>query len=681
MPAVDPKPGLDLAGATLLSQLKTERLYSVWKARSESGPCAVYVVSPAADELERRRFGEAASTMAKLDDVPGVLRVREVGANGQAFSCELHDTGTAEHLPTLSWAVARRVEFLRTLCTILGRLHDRHIVHGCLRPSAILLGADLEPVLADITIADVTAELGLDEKDTMSFGRYASPEAATGGTLDARSDVFSLGRILHFLLVGFPPEAVVEPIPRLDTMAVVPTGLTRIVRKCVSEDPATRYASTADLAADLAKYKEAATTVGTVHPDEGRGQPPRSMSTPTATARISIPQSRPSSGGEGPMSRARPTPGGPRPAPSVRTPDADTRSADDFPLTTRRAGAIGGSALAIVALGLAYAGAFPGVLRYVGLVLVAAGFGAATLAIPVDAAAPKTRRIIYAAVVALIFAIIDPGARLTEIADAAKIAKGGGATNASGVMSAVSHGRKDFIEVDLKGADLAGANLSGLSFDRADLTDAKLAGANLAWTTVAGANLSGADLSGVDGGAIIALPYATCSPTTKPPTGWICTAGKFARIKLRPYVVARHARAAAVGTPTASKPGSTTPSMADSATARVADTDGKPSRAKPSPGSAEFSSMSDRMLAASSSGNQCPTALLASTPTNRDARCAQPARAWTTSSVRIVFSADAMNGLSVARTASPRRTVAIVSFRHDIATRCSVVCSAEEAPA
>jgi hypothetical protein len=516
MAVVEPKPGAEIAGATLLSHLKTERLYSVWKARTAEGPCAVYVVSRNTDEMERSRFAEAAAAMKQVcDAVPGVLAIHEVADAGDAFSCALHDTGTADHLPTLSWAVSRRVDFVRALCSTLGALHERGIVHGCLRPAAILLDAELAPVLADIGIADVTAELGLDEKDTMTFGRYASPEAATGGSLDPRSDVYSLGRVLHFLLVGFPPEAVVEAVPRLDTMAVVPTGLTRIVRKCVSQDPDGRYASMADLSADLGRYKEAASQVGTAHPDESKARDTRPSAVHT------------------PVSMSRPTPSVPRGAPSVRTTEPDeTTEADDIAPKTRLGAAVGGGALAVVTLGLAYAGVFTGALHVASLALVAVGFGATTLAIPVDSKSPKLRRAAYGLVIAAIFAIVDPSGQLAAMADAAKIKKGGGASNAAGLKSAIAHGRRDFVEIDLKGADLAGANLSGLSLERADLSDAKLAGADLGWTNLTGANMSGADLTGVDASAMQALPTVTCTAATKPPKGWRCDAGKFAKEKL-----------------------------------------------------------------------------------------------------------------------------------------------------
>jgi serine/threonine-protein kinase len=88
---------------------------------------------------------------------------------------------------------------------------------------------------------------------------YMAPEQARGMTIDARSDVFSLGVVLHELLSGRPPfvgataadvlAAVLQSEPR--PLSDAPPALASIVSRCLRKDPKARYQDAAALLADL----------------------------------------------------------------------------------------------------------------------------------------------------------------------------------------------------------------------------------------------------------------------------------------------------------------------------------------------------------------------------------------------------------------------------------------------
>ncbi len=83
---------------------------------------------------------------------------------------------------------------------------------------------------------------------------YAAPEVFDGAPADVRSDVYSLGRVLAFLVLGAEPPIEGDRIPRLDCLARAPAGLSRIVRRATCVEPLLRYSGVAELVADLERY-------------------------------------------------------------------------------------------------------------------------------------------------------------------------------------------------------------------------------------------------------------------------------------------------------------------------------------------------------------------------------------------------------------------------------------------
>ncbi|MFN8657162.1 MAG: protein kinase [Candidatus Obscuribacterales bacterium] len=158
----------------------------------------------------------------------------------------------------------------------LAHAHMKGIVHRDIKPSNIFLlktpgGMDYVK-LVDFGIAKVAGNEQAGQHLTQTgevFGSplYMSPEQCLGNKLDARSDIYSLGCVLHEALTGKPPFAGQNPIKTILShindapIAVSKAGsqanedLEKIVLRCLEKEPANRYQSADDLAFDLSAVK------------------------------------------------------------------------------------------------------------------------------------------------------------------------------------------------------------------------------------------------------------------------------------------------------------------------------------------------------------------------------------------------------------------------------------------
>ena len=174
-------------------------------------------------------------------------------------------------------------------CQIAGGLsaaHEQGIVHRDLKPENVLLARSGEAKIADFGLAKLTeTERGAASQIPTSDGNstaaglvmgtvaYMSPEQATGRKVDFRSDQFAFGAIVWEMLAGRPGfrresaaetlSAVIrdEPEPLRTVNPAVPAPLAWIVERCLEKDPQGRYASTQDLAREIAGIRDHLTDI------------------------------------------------------------------------------------------------------------------------------------------------------------------------------------------------------------------------------------------------------------------------------------------------------------------------------------------------------------------------------------------------------------------------------------
>jgi len=237
-------------------------------------PVAIKFLSPGlADTAARRRFQREAQTASSLNH-PHILTVHDAGEfeGRQYLVTEFVDGGTLE-----TWAKQEKrawrqsAELLTGVADGLATSHAAGILHRDIKPANILVAKNGYAKLADFGLAKLEEPADADRSGTVTEGRtrpgmlmgtipYMSPEQASGGTIDSRSDIFSFGVVLYETLSGERPftgktelevlQNIMHGTPR-PLPEGVPAGLRSVVEKALETEPADRYQSMQELVVDL----------------------------------------------------------------------------------------------------------------------------------------------------------------------------------------------------------------------------------------------------------------------------------------------------------------------------------------------------------------------------------------------------------------------------------------------
>lgn len=183
--------------------------------------------------------------------------------------------------------IEQSVQLVRRVTEALAFAHARGVVHCDIKPANIFLQRRDRPKVLDFGIARIIHGVSLPALEGAVAGspRYRAPEQMTGGPVDARADLFSLGVVMYELLTGrraFEGETLAEindavlhrdPTPVHELEPKVPPELSAIVARMMARSPADRYTGAPELAADLRRW---------IHQQQGRAAAP--ASTPSAAA-------------------------------------------------------------------------------------------------------------------------------------------------------------------------------------------------------------------------------------------------------------------------------------------------------------------------------------------------------------------------------------------------------------
>ena len=282
-------PGSRLGTYEVIAPIGAGGMGEVFRARdtrlNRDVAIKVLPTSAASDPERRERFEREAQAVAALNH-PNIVTIYSVEQiDGQfLLAMELVEGRSLDQLiPAQGLPLDRLLQIAILVADAVAAAHQKGITHRDLKPANIMLGegdhagrvkvldfglaklAEAQASAVDVTAIPTTPITG--EGRIVGTVAYMSPEQAEGKSIDARSDLFSLGVILYEMATGQRPfggdtsisiiSSIIKDTPTSITelRPGVPRDLGRIVRRALLKDPERRYQTAKDLRSDLEELR------------------------------------------------------------------------------------------------------------------------------------------------------------------------------------------------------------------------------------------------------------------------------------------------------------------------------------------------------------------------------------------------------------------------------------------
>jgi predicted ATPase len=235
-----------------------------------------------ADSDRLRRFEQEARSASALNH-PNIVTIYELGQDNSThyIAMELVEGKTLrELLVSGSLPVRKAIEIAAQVAEGLAKAHEAGIAHRDLKPENLMVSNDGFVKILDFGLAKLALPSGESAAEYPTLGlqtqagqvlgtvEYMSPEQASGGLPDFRSDYFSFGLVLYEMVTGrraFERNTVAETMVAImrepaELIAArnpnAPAPLCWAIERCLAKEPDKRYASTRDLARELAAIRD-----------------------------------------------------------------------------------------------------------------------------------------------------------------------------------------------------------------------------------------------------------------------------------------------------------------------------------------------------------------------------------------------------------------------------------------
>jgi hypothetical protein len=260
-PGRRPRTGDRVCGAQLQRIVGAGTFGTVWAATTGSETVAVKVFDP--DKISIGimlwRFQRGIRAMHHLAEMgrltpDSICRIREISPDRLMFSMDYMPLGDLTKLPNLGWSPKKKQEAFLAVCEALRFSHHHGIVHRDVKPANVVLSRSGNAVLTDFDIADLTFASTLSVASaSLGSPHFAAPEQLVDSRVasDPTADIFSLGKLLYFLISENSPPLGSRNPADISANAIADADVRRVIATCTRHDAKRRYQSIAELLAEL----------------------------------------------------------------------------------------------------------------------------------------------------------------------------------------------------------------------------------------------------------------------------------------------------------------------------------------------------------------------------------------------------------------------------------------------
>jgi serine/threonine protein kinase len=228
-------------------------------------------LDPEAEKEYRQRFVVEAHAAGRFSH-PGIVTIFDVREDAEPYLVMEYVEGQSlqqlmgrENRPL---PLSTTLRLVQEVAEALHYAHAQGVVHRDIKPANVLVTSDGHPKIADFGIAKLNQSEMTMPGQVLGSPAFMAPEQLSDEGVDSRSDLFSLGVILYYMLTGYRPfqgnsTTTVcfklvnhEPVPASALESKLPPELDEIVSRAMAKDPADRYQTGMAMASDLQTLRE-----------------------------------------------------------------------------------------------------------------------------------------------------------------------------------------------------------------------------------------------------------------------------------------------------------------------------------------------------------------------------------------------------------------------------------------
>ena len=259
--AVHPEVGLVFMGIQIEEELPGGSIARKFRGKNQDGePVFVKVFDPlrpgAALQLPAFQRGLRSMNRALCRNDPSLhmMELLAVASDLTAYVARYHDGGSLEQLVSVDVSLETGLSIFEQLCSSFGVIHQSGALVRSIKPANILLEG-LRPILTEIDMIDLPT-MRLRSANGGGYIAFAAPEELLRtGTRSPTADVYTLGKLLQYLLLGQEPMDSLTGDSQLQTRSDVPPFLVQLIAHCTAQDPAQRFQETSEILAEVARFR------------------------------------------------------------------------------------------------------------------------------------------------------------------------------------------------------------------------------------------------------------------------------------------------------------------------------------------------------------------------------------------------------------------------------------------